>query len=126
MERHHLDIMAISEAQSKSKDLLKAINYTYTEEDVKKMIERRKKFLSKPVNFAAERAALMTKRDAAKDLNQMDEYNRLCKQLEQLDEREKEHRAKLKENEREDNLSSADKLKLINKKNKQSNISAVC
>ena len=110
MESNSISIITTQESEEKLQLLQEAENYVKTEDDLKRMIERNKQLNKIPVNIAAEKYAIMTQLDAAKDLGNNDEINRLSSLLSQL---EKLH-AQQKRNDSE-------KAKKINERNKLTN-----
>ncbi len=79
------------------------------QEEVKKMIEVKKELYGKPLNIAAEKVKLMLLRDACRDVKDTDQLEKVCRQIEELEQMVK------------DGKTTVSKTELINMRNVQSN-----
>jgi len=104
----------MTQAQAKEKEnLLKfAEEYIVTDADINKMVEQNRALNKARLNVASEKVAFMNQRDAAKDSGDLEEYERCCKQIEELD-------AMLAKSK---NTTSEDKTSRINQRNKYANV----
>mmetsp|Transcript_3113 Transcript_3113/g.4266 ORF Transcript_3113/g.4266 Transcript_3113/m.4266 type:complete len:578 (+) Transcript_3113:442-2175(+) len=108
MEKFKLPIMTKQQAQEKMKELDRFRNYVYTEQDINKMIEKRKKEKNLPMNLSAERARLLSLKVTAQESGNLEEVENLSKALELVEQ-------KIKKQERK----TPDKATLINQKNRE-------
>lgn len=111
MEKFKLPIMTKQQAQEKIKELHQFKNYVYTEQDVKMMIENRKKARNLPMNLSAERARLLSLKVAAQESGNQQEAESVSKELELLEQKIKKQEEKARK--------TPDKATLINQKNRE-------
>merc|ERR1711881_278985 len=55
----------IESVKAKEKEIKKALNYSFTSEDVDKMVAQKEKFQRNPVNYAMHKARLIKDKDIA-------------------------------------------------------------
>lgn len=108
MEKFKLPVMTKQQAQDKALELHKLKNYVYTEEEINRMIEKRKKARNLPMNLSAERARLLSLKVTAQESGNTEEIESLSKELELVEQ-------KIKKRERK----TPDKAALINQKNRE-------
>eukprot|EP01094_Clydonella_sp_ATCC50884_P007317 TRINITY_DN1649_c0_g1_i3.p1 TRINITY_DN1649_c0_g1~~TRINITY_DN1649_c0_g1_i3.p1 ORF type:complete len:524 (-),score=140.41 TRINITY_DN1649_c0_g1_i3:22-1593(-) len=90
------------------------INYKFTEGDISKLIDKKKKFLkSVPVNLAEERATLLMKRDAYANENDEENLREVNMKIEELEERMREQESRLEK--------KTQSMKSINERNRKHN-----
>merc|ERR1712156_251860 len=110
----NINLPTIESVKAKSKEIKQAMNYSFTSDDVDKMVAQKEKFQRNPVNYAMRKARLIKDKEVA--LGQGD------------DERAKEVEQKL--NELEDRAEELDKkrtstissVSLINDRNRKANV----
>jgi len=110
----NINLPTIESVKAKSKEIKQALNYSFTSDDVDKMVAQKEKFQRNPVNYAMRKARLIKDKEVA--LGQGD------------DERAKEVEQKL--NELEDRAEELDKkrtstissVSLINDRNRKANV----
>jgi len=112
LEKNHLDVMTQAQAKEKENLLKFAEEYIVTDADINKMVEQNRALNKARLNVASEKVAFLNQRDAAKDSGDMEEYERCCKQIEELD-------ALLAKSK---NTTSEDKTSRINQRNKYANV----
>jgi len=114
MDNSQQPVMTNKEAEQKLQSLQKIKNYHYTDEQVAKMIEKKKHLKGdKEINLAAMKVQLINARDAAKDAGNLEEYHKLVLKIQKLEE-DIQHDLQSKKTQE----SAVDK---INKRNKEVN-----
>jgi len=118
MAKAKLPIITRQEVVAKRETLSIADNYVYSEEDVERMVEEKKKLKSKPISISTQKAKVLAQIEAAKDAGDMEKKKELKKDKKQIIELENEENARML------NWHQGSKVSLanINKKNKASNM----
>jgi len=90
------------EVSTKLESLKEIEDYTLTDADIQKVIESKNKMRNKPVNIAKEKTALVSERDAAKELGNEEDVKRINEKISELDEiaRELEDQTKTTEDDK--------------------------
>lgn len=84
-EKHDVSIPTRKQVKDKLAVKEALNNYIYTEDDIKKIVAKNKLNNKMPVNVAAERLSLITFREAAQDINNTEEVERLTAKIQELD-----------------------------------------
>merc|ERR1712025_1010209 len=99
----------------KSKEIKQALNYSFTSEDVDKMVAQKEKFQRNPVNYAMHKARLIKDKDIAVANGEDVRAKEMEAKLNELEERAEELDKK-----RTHTISS---VSLINDRNRKANVS---
>lgn len=75
----------LSQIAKKQEDIANAMEYSYTEGDVEKIIQSKRQAAPKRVSSAYKKVCLIMERDQAMGLNDMEKVKRLEQQIEELD-----------------------------------------
>lgn len=75
----------LSQIAKKQEDIANAMEYSYTEGDVEKIIQSKRQAAPKRVTSAYKKVCLIMERDQAMGLNDMEKVKRLEKQIQELD-----------------------------------------
>merc|ERR1712223_132495 len=110
----NLTLPTIESVKAKEKEIKKALNYSFTSEDVDKMVAQKEKFQRNPVNYAMHKARLIKDKDIAVANGEDVRAKEMEAKLNELEERAEELDKK-----RTHTISS---VSLINDRNRKANV----
>merc|ERR1711881_651517 len=80
----------IESVKAKEKEIKKALNYSFTSEDVDKMVAQKEKFQRNPVNYAMRKARLIKDKEVAVGQGDDERVKQIETKLNELEERAEE------------------------------------
>merc|ERR1712223_2356434 len=110
----NINLPTIESVKAKSKEIKQALNYSFTSEDVDKMVAQKEKFQRNPVNYAMHKARLIKDKDIAVANGEDVRAKEMEAKLNELEERAEELDKK-----RTHTISS---VSLINDRNRKANV----
>ncbi|XP_074661868.1 RNA polymerase-associated protein RTF1 homolog [Tubulanus polymorphus] len=109
-----LQLPTIQEIEQKEKDIQRAINYKFNEDDIDRIVSEKKKFKKNPHNYAMQKTHLIKTKEMAEITGDDDKLQEAKRELDELEERAKEL-----DRRRTSNINS---ISFINQRNRQRNI----
>ena len=113
-EEANVPLPTIESVKAKAKEIKQAMNYSYTSDDIDKIVSQKEKFQRHPVNYAMAKARLIKEKDIAAANGMDDQANEYENKLKELEDRAEELDKK-----RTATISS---VALVNDRNRKENL----
>merc|ERR1712083_1203580 len=111
----NLTLPTIESVKTKAKEIKQALNFSFTSDDVDKMVAQKEKFQRNPVNYAMRKARLIKDKEVAIGQGDDERAKQMETKLNELEERAEELDKK--------RTSTISSVSLINDRNRKANVS---